>query len=218
MPAAFCDSSLLHVRHRIESALCERPAAPEPLERQQRAAARAMPRNRFARIIRAGGMKLAGAAKERRKKRNVETDEQQQETTRRDRMRAARFRAPGCSAVSELCAAAIFSSSSVSVENSAVDGRAARVNHNVPSRGNLLSVQPQNFAEPAPDAIAPDRGAQRLFDAPAEPADVEAIGAKKNGEFAAGLAASRLVHRVIFRAAHQPAGARKTQPRRVRRA
>jgi len=97
-------------------------------------------------------------------------------------------------------------------------GRTARVNYDVPSGSNLLSVQPQNFAEPPPNAIAPDRGAQRLFDAPAEPADVEAIGAEKNSEFAAGLAASRLIHRVIFRAADEPAIARKTQPRRVKRA
>ena len=96
--------------------------------------------------------------------------------------------------------------------------RTSRVNYDVPSGGNLLSVQPQNFAEPPPNAIAPDRGAQRLFDAPAEPADVEAIGAEKNSEFAAGLAASRFIYRVILRTADQPAIARKPQPRRVRRA
>jgi hypothetical protein len=79
-------------------------------------------------------------------------------------------------------------------------------------------VQPQNFAEPPPNAIAPDRIAQRLFDAPAKPADVEAIGAEKNSELAAGLAASHFIYRIIFRAANQAAGARKSEPRRVRRA
>src|ERR1700722_14173466 len=84
-------------------------------------------------------------------------------------------------------------------------GRTARVNYDVPSGGNLLSVQPQNFAEPPPNAIAPDRGAQRLFNAPAEPADVEAIGAEKNSEFAAGLAAYRFVHPALFSTADPPA-------------
>jgi len=50
------------------------------------------------------------------------------------------------------------------------------MNHNVPSRGNLLSMQPYDFADAAPYAVALHRAAQRLLDAPAEPADVEAIG------------------------------------------
>jgi hypothetical protein len=50
------------------------------------------------------------------------------------------------------------------------------MNHNIPSWGDLLSMQSQNFAEAAPDSVAPDRATQRLFDAPAEPADFEAIG------------------------------------------
>jgi hypothetical protein len=37
-------------------------------------------------------------------------------------------------------------------------------------------MQPYDFADAAPYAVTPNRAAQRLFDAPAEPADVEAIG------------------------------------------
>jgi hypothetical protein len=89
---------------------------------------------------------------------------------------------------------------------------------NVPSRSDLLSVQPQYFAGAAPDAVAPDRAAQRLLDAPAEPADVEAIGAKKNHELAARPPAPIAIDRVEFGAAHQAQGARKIKPRRFRRA
>jgi len=74
-------------------------------------------------------------------------------------------------------------------------------------------VQPDDFAQPAPDAIPPDRAAQRLLDAPAEPAEIEAIGAEKHGELAARPPPSVSVYRVVFGAAHQAAGARKTQPR-----
>ncbi|MGC2733134.1 MAG: hypothetical protein WA212_04485 [Candidatus Acidiferrales bacterium] len=50
------------------------------------------------------------------------------------------------------------------------------MNHNIPSWGNLLSVQSQYFAEASPDSVAPDRVPQRLFYAPAESAACEAIG------------------------------------------
>jgi hypothetical protein len=50
------------------------------------------------------------------------------------------------------------------------------MNHNIPSWGDLLSVQSQHFAEASPDSVAPDRVTQRLFDAPAEPTVFEAIG------------------------------------------
>ena len=85
------------------------------------------------------------------------------------------------------------------------------MNHNVPSRGDLLSVQSYGFAQPAPDAIALHRASQRLFDAPAEPADAEAIGAKKNSELAARPPAPFAIHRVVFNAMHQPAGARQIE-------
>jgi len=92
------------------------------------------------------------------------------------------------------------------------------MNYNVPSRGNLLSVQPENLAEPAANAVAPDRVAQRLFDAPAKAAESEAIGAKKNRELAARPAAGVAIHGVVFDAAHETAGAGKIEPRRIRHA
>ena len=90
------------------------------------------------------------------------------------------------------------------------------MNHDVPSRGNLLSVQSQNFAQPAPDAVAPDRAAQRFLDAPAKPAEIEAIGANENSELAARPAPSLAIDGVVFSAAHHAAFARQTERRRVR--
>ena len=90
--------------------------------------------------------------------------------------------APGCFRRGAGAAARGISFSNSCVERRKIrrGRRAARMNHDVPSRGNLLSMQSHNFAQPAPDAIAPHRGAQRLLDAPAEPAEIEAIGAKKS--------------------------------------
>jgi hypothetical protein len=92
------------------------------------------------------------------------------------------------------------------------------VNYYVPSWGNLLSVQPQNFAEPAPDTIAPHRSAQRLLDAPAEPAEIQAIGAKKSGELAARSSSTLAIYGIVFSATHQSAGAGKIKLRFIRRA
>ena len=90
------------------------------------------------------------------------------------------------------------------------------MNDDIPSRGNLLSVKPDDLTKPAPDTIAPDCAAQRLLDAPAETAVSEAIGAKENGELAACSPPAVPVHRVVFGAAHQTAGTRKIEPRRIR--
>jgi hypothetical protein len=79
-------------------------------------------------------------------------------------------------------------------------------------------MQSQNFTQAPPDSVAPDRVSQRLFYAPSKPADFEAIGAKKNGKLAARPPATFAVHRIVLRSVHQPAGARQTQPLRVRRA
>jgi len=72
------------------------------------------------------------------------------------------------------------------------------MNHDIPSRSDLLSVQPYNFAEPAADSVAPDSAAQRLLNAPAKPAAIQAIGAKKNGKLAARPPPSALIHRIEF--------------------
>ena len=97
-------------------------------------------------------------------------------------------------------------------------GQAARVNHNIPSWGNLLSMQPYNFPYPAPDAVAPHRGSQRLFDAPAEAADALTVGADENSELAARPAAPFAIHRIVLAAAHQSTGARKWERWRIKRA
>jgi len=85
------------------------------------------------------------------------------------------------------------------------------MNDDIPSRGNLLSVEPHNLAKPAPDTIAPDCAAQRLLDAPTEAAVSETIRAKKDGEFAACSPPTVPVHRMVFGAVHQTAGTRKIE-------
>ena len=90
------------------------------------------------------------------------------------------------------------------------------MNHDVPSRSNLLSVQPYNFAEPAADSVAPDSAAQRLLDAPAEPAAIQSIGAKKNGELATRPPPCALIHRIELGAVQQAAGTGKFETRRIR--
>jgi len=90
------------------------------------------------------------------------------------------------------------------------------MNDDIPSRGNLLSVEPYDLTKSAPDTIAADCAAQRLLDAPTEAAVSEAIGTKKNRELAACSPPAVPVHRVVFGAAHQTAGTRKIEPRPIR--
>lgn len=92
------------------------------------------------------------------------------------------------------------------------------MNHNIPSRKNLLAVQSHNFAKPAPDSIAAHGAPKCLFDAPAETAAFKAIGAKKNGELAARTAFPVAINRVIFGAAQQTAIARQRERSAIRRA
>lgn len=60
--------------------------------------------------------------------------------------------------------------------------RAARMNYNVPSRGNLLAMQPQNFSHAPANAVAHDGGTELALYAQTEPAHIAAIGPKKNQE------------------------------------
>ncbi|HTA52999.1 MAG TPA: hypothetical protein VK757_09435, partial [Candidatus Acidoferrum sp.] len=62
-------------------------------------------------------------------------------------------------------------------------------------------MKPENLAQPSPDAVTPDGTAQRLLDAPAEPAQLEAIGAYENSELAARTAPALAIHGVVFGAA-----------------
>lgn len=70
-------------------------------------------------------------------------------------------------------------------------------------------MQSYDFANPAANAVAPDSGAQGLFDAPTETADLLTIGAEENGELAARPAAPFAINRVVLFAVNQTAGARK---------
>jgi hypothetical protein len=96
--------------------------------------------------------------------------------------------------------------------------RTAWMNHDVPSWGNLLSMQSDYFAEPAPDAVTSNSAAQCLFDAPAEPADAEAIRSKEDRKLATRFAAAAAIYSVIFNATHQSADTGKLESRRIRRA
>jgi len=77
-------------------------------------------------------------------------------------------------------------------------------------------VQPQNFAQPSPDAVALDCAAQRFLDAPAKSAEIEAIRANENGELAARPAPTPAIDGVVFGAAHHAAFARQAERRRIR--
>jgi len=70
---------IVSIRHGIEAALGEWETASEALEGQQAAAASAVERDGFLRVIRAGGIKLAGASQERGEKNLIQPDEREQE-------------------------------------------------------------------------------------------------------------------------------------------
>lgn len=96
--------------------------------------------------------------------------------------------------------------------------RAARMNYNVPSRSNLLSMQSYNFPQPAPYAVSPHGISQTLFDAPAESAQIKIIRTKECGKLTAGAPPPLAIYRVVFGAVHQTTRARKAEPRPIRRA
>jgi len=70
---------IVPIRHGIEAALGEWAAASESPEGQQGAAASAVASDGFLRVIRAGGIKLAGASEEWGKKNLIQPDEPEQE-------------------------------------------------------------------------------------------------------------------------------------------
>jgi len=77
-------------------------------------------------------------------------------------------------------------------------------------------MQPDNFAQPSPNAVAPHSAAERFFNAPAKTAAFQTIGAEENGKFAAGAAATIAIDRVVFGAAQKAAIARKPAHHSVR--
>ena len=114
----------------------------EALYRQNRAASGPVDLDGFTGIVRTRRMVLAGPAEERRQKQFCRTAEipEVPRLRRNDRASLARF-------LGQAVARGIKPSSSrLMAEKFAVRGRTARVNHNVPSWRNLLSVQPYDFA------------------------------------------------------------------------
>src|ERR1700722_18624334 len=77
-----CSLALLvpqqRIRHRIESTLRKRPAAPKPLQCQPASALRSVQPDRFLRELRTRRIKFAGPTKERRKKNSIKVYERQQ--------------------------------------------------------------------------------------------------------------------------------------------
>lgn len=112
---------IICVRYGIEAALGEWAAASETLKGEERAAASAVPRDGFLRVIRAGGIKLARAPEERGEKNLIQPNEREQKP-RADgqgaRRRRAAFYSGGQARGSNL------SSSVASGENSAVAAEA----------------------------------------------------------------------------------------------
>ncbi len=92
------------------------------------------------------------------------------------------------------------------------------MNHNVPSHGHLQAMATHDLSHAPPDAIAHHRLAQRLFDAEAEAAHRQLVGAKKNCEVGTGSALPGAVHGIELTAPHQPRLARKLQAPGTRRA
>ena len=201
------DSST-RVRHRIESALVNGRQRPSRFSARTIRGARRAARWLHTRSSNRTDKTCRRPQKTAKERIDVEAEQQQQKPggRRRPARPASPFGVFGAAGFE----GSSFSSSAVERRKLRCGRRAARMNHHVPSRGNLLSVQSHNFAQPPPDAIAPHRPAQRLLDAPAEPAAFEAIGAKKNGELAARPPPPVAIHRVVFRAVHQPAAPRKS--------
>jgi hypothetical protein len=77
-------------------------------------------------------------------------------------------------------------------------------------------MQSYNFAQPAPYAVAPHCISQALFDAPAEPAEIEIVRTKECRELPVGAPPPLAIYRVVFGAAQQSARARKAEPRFIR--
>jgi len=85
----------------------------------------------------------------------------------------------------------------------------AWMNYDVPSRGDLRTIPPQDFADAAADSIANHRASQRLLDTDAKPAPRPAIGAIKNHELRRGFPAAAAIYCLEFSVAHQTHGTRK---------
>ena len=77
-------------------------------------------------------------------------------------------------------------------------------------------MQSYDFPQPAPYAVSPHGISQTLFDAPAEPAEIEIVRTKECGELPVGAPPPIAIYRVVLGAAHQTARTRKAELRSIR--
>jgi hypothetical protein len=90
------------------------------------------------------------------------------------------------------------------------------MNYDVPSRGDLRTIPPEDFADAAANSIADYRASQRFLDADAETASWPAIATIKNHELRRGFPAAAAIYGLELGTAHQTRGARKTLRRTLR--
>jgi len=90
------------------------------------------------------------------------------------------------------------------------------MNDDVPSRGNLLPVQPSNFSQAPPDSIAHNRTAKSLLDAEAETALRQIVRLYKSSEVGTRAALAGAVDGVKLRLLHEPRFARILLPGFIR--
>jgi len=84
-----------------------------------------------------------------------------------------------------------------------------RMNHNVPSWWYLQTMTTNSFPQATANTIAHYRAAESLFNAEAEAALRQLIGAKKSNEVRAGTPSAGAIDSVEISATHQARVARK---------
>jgi len=93
-----------------------------------------------------------------------------------------------------------------------------RMNNNVPSCWYLQTMTTNGLPQATTNTIAHYRAAKSLFNAEAEAALRQLIGAKKSNEVRAGTPSAGAIDRVEVSAAHQARVARKLKARHFIRA
>lgn len=84
-----------------------------------------------------------------------------------------------------------------------------RMNDNVPSRWYLQTMTTNGLPQATANTIAHYRAAKSLFDAEAEAAPGQLVGAKKSNEVRIGTPSARAINGVEIPAAHQTRVTRK---------
>jgi len=76
------------------------------------------------------------------------------------------------------------------------------MHYEIPSRRDLLPMDPDDLPHPSPDAIAHHRAADRFFDAEAEAALRQLVGAKKYSEVGIRAALACAIHGIKLSPPH----------------